>query len=200
LPGRPRAGGPAPGGPATLQLLRYLVERTAGRGCWSWGRCARLRADRSAQLVEAISSLYALDGVRRLDLAGLDTEAVADYLVVEGGVRVGRRAFGAVLLRDATGGNPFFLREVWRDLSARGGLPALGAGGLPGAADVLDTMQGRLARLGQRERLVVEAAAVLGDTVDVPTARAGGRGHSEDTLAALDAAVSLGLIMMSWAS
>jgi len=181
-------------GPATLQLLRYLVERSAGSRLLVLGTLRTTSGDQSTQLVEAISALYALDGVRRLDLAGLDTEAVVEYLVVEGGVRVDEARSGAVLLRDATGGNPFFLREVWRDLSARGGLRELRAGGFRVPQTVLDTMQGRLIGLGQQQRFVVEAAAVLGDAVDVAMVSQAAGATAQETLVALDAAAALGFL------
>ena len=56
----------------------------------------------------------------------------------EAGVPLHRARGPAAALRDLTGGNPFFLRELWRDVSARGGprragqvavrVPAVGAG------------------------------------------------------------------------
>jgi len=178
-------------GPATVQLLAHLVQHSAGSRLLVLGTLRTTVADRSAQLVEAISTLYPLDGVRRLDLAGLDIEAVAEYLGAEGGVQARQ---GAVVLRDATGGNPFFLREVWRDLSARGGLAGLRTGAFRVPQTVLDTMQARLAGLAERQRLVVEVAAVLGDDVDVTTVSQAARATAEETLSALDAAVDLGFL------
>ena len=180
-------------GPATVQLLGHLVERSPGSRLLVLGTLRTTAADRSDRLVEAISTLYVLDGVGRLDLPGLDTEAVVEYLAAEG-VRGPAARSGAVLLRDATGGNPFFLREVWRDLSARGGLPELRAGGFRVPQTVLDTMQRRLAGLEERHRCVLEVAAVLGDAVDVPTVAQAAGTTPEETLAATDAAIALGFL------
>ena len=79
--------------------------------------------DRSADLVSTVGRLYRLDGVRRMDLDGLTTDDIADFLA---GVAVASRRdalAAAAVLRDQTGGNPFLLLEVWRELSAHGGLP-----------------------------------------------------------------------------
>src|SRR5262249_56502397 len=77
--------------------------------------------DRSDELTYAIADLFRLDGVSRIDLPGLSTDEIAQYLVAEGGLPVRRAREYATVLRDQTGGNPFFLREMWRDIVARGG-------------------------------------------------------------------------------
>ena len=87
--------------------------------------------DRSDELTYAIADLYRLDGVRRLDLAGLSVEEVAQYLVAEGGLSARRAREYATVLRDQTGGNPFFLRELWRDLAGSDVFTGAGASGLP---------------------------------------------------------------------
>ena len=102
------------------------------------------------------------------------------------------------MLRDQTGGNPFFLRELWRDMT---GAPTR-AFGTRAPVSVRDTLQRRLARLTPTERAAVETAAVLGDGADVRVViRAtdsgepgGGEADAASVLAALDAAVSFGLL------
>ena len=111
-------------GSTALQLLAYLVEQTADARILLLASHRTTAPDRSRPLAQAIAPLYRLDGVRRLDLAGLDTEDITDYLIRESGVSAGRARACAAVLRDQTGGNPFFLRELWRDLAARGGLGA----------------------------------------------------------------------------
>lgn len=184
-------------GPATLQLLGYLVERSAGSRLLVVVTHRTTHADRSPDLVRAISSLYARDGVRRLDLAGLDTEAIGQYLVLEGGLRRDRVGPLATLLRDATGGNPFFLRETWRDLSAEGGLAALRSGCFPVPQSVLHTLQGRLERLDATHRQAVEIAAVLGVELDVATVSEVAGSTPQQSLEAVDRAVELGLMAAS---
>ncbi len=101
-------------GTPTLQLLGHVTQHSA--------RCRLLllcthrttAPDRSDELTYAIADLYRLDGVRRIDLPGLSTDEVTQYLVAEGGLPLRRAREYATVLRDQTGGNPFFLREVWR--------------------------------------------------------------------------------------
>jgi predicted ATPase len=63
--------------------------------------------------------------VRRLDLAGLDTDAIAEFVGEHAGVSPAAARASAAILRDRTGGNPFFLRETWLDLERHGGVAAL---------------------------------------------------------------------------
>ena len=100
-------------GSTALQLLRYLVEQTADARILLLASHRTTAPDRSRPLANAMAPMYRLDGVRRLDLAGLDTEDISDYLIREGGVSSSRAPGYAAVLRDQTGGNPFFLREVW---------------------------------------------------------------------------------------
>jgi DNA-binding CsgD family transcriptional regulator len=154
--------------------------------------------DRSDDLTYAIADLYRLDGVRRLDLAGLSTEEIAQYLVAEGGLSARRAREYATVLRDQTGGNPFFLRELWRDMA---GAPTR-AFGTRAPVSVRDTLERRLARLTPAERAAVETAAVLADGGDVRVVlraadcgETGGAGaDAASVLAALDAAVSFGFL------
>ena len=180
-------------GPSSLQLLAHVVERTADCPVLVLGTHRTTAPDRSPGLVRTIAQLYRLDGVRRLDLAGLATEDIAEYLVREGHLSPRGARSAATLLRDQTGGNPFFLRELWRDLSARG--RTADPGSAPQApASVRDTILGRLERLTVPERQTVELAAVVGEEVDVATLLAAADWSRDTTLAALDEAVAFGLL------
>ena len=185
--------------PPTLQLLDHVAERSATSRLLLLCTHRTTAPDRSDDLTYAIADLYRLDGVRRLDLAGLSTEEIAQYLAAEGGLSARRAREYATVLRDQTGGNPFFLRELWRDMT---GAPTR-AFGTRAPVSVRDTLQRRLARLTPAERAAVETAAVLGDGGDVRVvlrARAdsgetGGAGaDAASVLAALDAAVLFGFL------
>ncbi|WP_236825027.1 MULTISPECIES: AAA family ATPase [unclassified Blastococcus] len=180
-------------GPSSLQLLSHLVERTADHPVLLLATHRTTAPDRSAGLVRTVAQLHRLDGVRRLDLAGLAAEDIAQYLVQEGHLspRAARRA--ATVLRDQTGGNPFFLRELWRDHSAR-----IGSGPYPeirrAPASVRDSVLDRLERLTAPGRQTVELAAVIGEDVDVATVLVAAEWSRQTTLAGLDEAVSFGLL------
>lgn len=178
-------------GPSSLQLLAHLVERTADCPILVLGTHRTTAPDRSAGLVRTIAQLYRLDGVRRLDLAGLTVEDIAQYLVQEGHLSPPAARRAATVLRDQTGGNPFFLRELWRDHSSRGGV---GLALHQAPASVRDTILARLDRLPLPARQTVELAAVVGEDVEVGTVLAAAEWSPETTLAGLDAAVAFGLL------
>jgi predicted ATPase len=103
----------------TLQLLSHVAQCAAQSRLLLLCTHRTTAPDRSDELTYAIADLYRLDGVRRLDLPGLSTDEIAQYLVAEGGLAARRAREYATVLRDQTGGNPFFLREVWHDVAGR---------------------------------------------------------------------------------
>src|SRR5580704_17933079 len=187
-------------GQPTLQLLDHVAQRSARTASRLLVLCTHRTTapDRSDDLTFAIADLYRLDGVRRLDLAGLSVEEVAQYLVAEGRLSARRAREYATVLRDQTGGNPFFLRELWRDMT---GAPTR-AFGTRAPVSVRDTLERRLARLTPAERAAVETAAVLADGGDVRVVlraadcgeTGGAEADASSVLAALDAAVSFGFL------
>ena len=182
----------------TLQLLDHVAQRSATSRLLLLCTHRTTAPDRSDDLTYAIADLYRLDGVRRLDLAGLSTEEIAQYLVAEGGLSARRAREYATVLRDQTGGNPFFLRELWRDMT---GAPTR-AFGTRAPVSVRDTLERRLARLTPAERAAIETAAVLADGGDVRVVlraadcgeTGGAQADAASVLAALDAAVSFGFL------
>jgi DNA-binding NarL/FixJ family response regulator len=149
--------------------------------------------DRSVELSERLADLHRLEGVHRLDLGGLDTDAIAEFVSVRGGIAMSGARTPAAILRDRTGGNPFFLRELWADLERRGGVGAL-RGRTPIPASIGDTIGARLAGLGAPVRETIELAAVLGETFELTTLVRAGRGDRDQSIDAIDAATALGLI------
>ncbi|MGH3282490.1 MAG: ATP-binding protein, partial [Trebonia sp.] len=206
-------------GQPTLQLLGHVVQRLVTARLLLLCTHRTTAPDRSGELTYAIADLYRLDGVRRLDLAGLSADEVAQYLVAVGGL-TGRRAREyATVLRDQTGGNPFFLRELWRDMA---GAPAdrapadraspdgaaahrgpahrdpaeqsARAFGAHAPVSVRETLGRRLARLSPGERAVLETAGVLGDGGEVGILIKSCEADAADVLAALDTAVQFGFL------
>jgi DNA-binding CsgD family transcriptional regulator/tetratricopeptide (TPR) repeat protein len=181
-------------GAPTLQLLAYTVHRAAQSRLLLLCTHRTTAPDRSDELTYAIADLYRLDGVRRVDLPGLSTDEIAQYLVAEGGLAARRAREYAPVLRDQTGGNPFFLREIWRDIAGRA--DSTPARGLAARApvSVRDTLQRRLSQLGPGEREVLEIAAVLGDGADITAVAAARTAEPGEALAALGAAARFGLV------
>ncbi len=181
-------------GPSALHLLTHLVEQTADSPLLIVATHRTTAPDRSDQLVHAIAQLYRFDGVRRMDLPALDSEEIADFVAIEAGIpRPRARRWGAIL-RDQTGGNPFFLRQLWRDVTARGGLGTLQGGSFSAPSSVRDTIQHRLDQLDAPQRQTVELGAVIGPEFELAVLLAASDWSDETTLEALDAALAHGLI------
>lgn len=149
--------------------------------------------DRSDELTTRLAELHRFDGVRRLDLAGLDTEAIAEFVSRTQQLAPSSARTTAALLRDKTGGNPFFLTELVNDLEARGGLATLSAQHTV-PASIGDAIARRLSGLGAGVRGVIEQAAVLGEAFDLPALVAASDTDLSATLAAVDSAEGVGLI------
>jgi len=190
--------------PDALQLLRYLVEHTCESRILVIATHRTSPPDRSAAMVQMVTELYRLDGVDRLDLGPLEIEDIADYLLAsDSGLSKREARAAAVVLRGQTGGNPFLLRELWRDLTIHGGLAALQPYHSRTPESVRDTFQIRLDKLDAAQREVLEFAAVVGEDVDLPVLLAASETATGEPfgpsriLAALDAAVALGLVQPS---
>ena len=181
-------------GVPTLQLLAHVAQRSAHSRLLLLCTHRTTAPDRSDELTYAIADLYRLDGVRRLDLPGLSADEIAEYLVAEGGLAARRAREYAAVLRDQTGGNPFFLREVWCDIARRSPGSSWRVPGTHAPVSVRDTLQRRMSLLAPDERAVLEIAAVLGDGGDVSAVVAAWSAEPGEALAALDAAARFGMV------
>jgi DNA-binding CsgD family transcriptional regulator len=181
-------------GATSLELLAHLVRHGDAIRALCLVSHRSSPPDRSAALAETIAQLHRVEGVDRMRLTPLGVEDIAEYVRVRTGATGERARSVAPLLLERTGGNPFYLREVLRDLEDSGGLAALGAGTLPTPRTVLDLYAGRLARLDEQSRRLLEVAAVIGDEFSLELlARVAGR-DVEDVLDALDGVRDAGLI------
>lgn len=179
-------------GPTALQLLAYVVEHAPDSRLLVIGAHRTTSPDKSPDLVSRIAALYRLDGVRRMDLTPLDTEDITEFLVGNG---VPRREAGpaAVVLRDRTGGNPFFLCELWEDLLRLRRDRQLRPGAETPTPDVVrDSVRQRTAGLSPAHRDVLGVAAVIGEEFDAETLLA--IVGNDDGLPALDAVLATGLL------
>ncbi len=149
-----------------LAMLTHLVESTAGEQLLVLATRRTTAPDRTDTVSFALADLHRLDGVARIDLVGLTTEDVAEYLVREAGVSPSSARAAAPVLRDHTGGNPFFLQEYWYDLASRGGLATVRSGNAQAPGSVQDALARRLGAFDLAHTRVLELAAVAGDVVD----------------------------------
>ena len=150
----------------TLAMLSHLVESTAGERLLVLATRRTTAPDRTDAVSFALADLHRLDGVARVDLVGLTTEEVVEYLVREAGVSLNSARAAAPVLRDHTGGNPFFLQEYWHDLATRGGLSAVRSATAQAPQSVQDALARRLAAFDVDHARVIELAAVVGDVVE----------------------------------
>jgi DNA-binding CsgD family transcriptional regulator len=180
-------------GEPALQFMTYLAERTAGCRVLIVATHRTTAPEQAEPLTRVMTRLDRLGGVQRLDLGPLDLDDVAAYLVHETGASPRKAAAAAAVLHAQSGGNPFFLRELWRDLSSRGGLAAIDPGHVSAPQSVRDAFRIRLDGLAPGRRQALETAAVLGDDFEVAVLLATA-GSTDDALTALDEGVALGVI------
>ncbi|HKI42624.1 MAG TPA: AAA family ATPase [Mycobacterium sp.] len=177
----------------TLAMLEHVLIGCADARMLVVATFRTTEPDRSDELVTRLAELHRFDGVRRIDLAGLDTEAIAEFVRRTQQLTPASARTAAALLRDKTGGNPFFLTELVNDLESRGGITTLSAqSAVP--ASIGDAIARRLSGLGPGVRGVIEQAAVLGESFDLPALIAASDTDLTSTLAAVDSAEGLGLI------
>ncbi len=179
----------------TLALLSHVAESTAGERLLVLATRRTTAPDRTDAVTYALADLHRLDGVERIDLVGLSNEDVAEYLFRQNGVSLAAAREAAPVLRDQTGGNPFFLQEFWHDLETRGGLAAMRSGAAQAPRSVQDALDRRLAAFTADHAQVVELAAVAGDVVDPSLLVQAGDLDSAAVLEGVDFGVRAGLLI-----
>ena len=166
---------------STLLLVRRLATRPQRVPLLLLGSARDAELGPGHPLTAALADIRRDRPVVRVALHGLDGAAVAT--VVE--ALTGRRpnAAGVRALRERTGGNPFFVRELAQHA---------GKGEIPDA--VLDVVAARAGRLPERTRRLLALAAVAGSEFDAELVRAGSGEPEETVLDALDDALRAGLL------
>jgi hypothetical protein len=166
---------------ASVQLLADVQTlATTGRLLM----VATARPDQGA--TDHASAQVRLDraGARRLKLTGLDTEALQAMAATAGHVVSGS------VLRDRTGGNPFFARETLRLIEQVGVERALSR--VP--ETVGDLVRQRLASLPPEAQTVLQVAGVFGRDVDIDAVAAVSGQTDDEVWDAVDAAVITGVL------
>lgn len=166
----------------SLLVLRQLADRAPGERLLL---LATLReAEHGHPATRPQTDLYRAPDVELLRLAGLGRDDVGRQLDALGGAEV-----PAELVHDATGGNPFFVREVARTVVDGTWDP----GDVP--RSVRDVVATRVDRLAREARVLIQAGAVIGrqfplvavaEMLGVPV---------RECLAAADSAVAAGLLV-----
>jgi predicted ATPase len=158
----------------SLHLLRHLGRMAHGARVLV--AISMRGAELTADAARAVADLRREGPLLRLELAGLDEDAVAAVLARHDAPG------DAAAYRERTGGNPFFLDELLREEAERGpaALPP------PGVREVIGR---RIARLSAAARCVLQAGAAQGLEFEPLVLTTPSR-----VLDGLDAAVGAGLL------
>ena len=131
---------------ATLDALRFVGRRIQSTNTLLVGTYRDDEVGRQHPLRVVVGDLATSSAVRRVSLDALSVAAVDDLTRGTG--------LDPVELHQRTGGNPFYVTEVIAGAPAR--IPAT----------VRDAVLARAARLSPAARVTLEAAAVIGPTID----------------------------------
>jgi DNA-binding SARP family transcriptional activator len=169
---------------ASLDVLAYLVHRLEGRpllvvACW---RSEQVPADARLRRLAAEARRTGHGSV--VEPGRLDAAEVAELVSAVAPAR----AQAAGLLHERTEGLPFLVLEYLAAVGDGGELPALPPGG------ARDLLAARVRGVGEAARQVLAAAAVLGRSFDVDTARAASGRSDEEAVAALEELAARGLV------
>lgn len=168
----------------TLELLRLVADRIQDRRVLV---IATYRPSEDRGELEVARAALTVHTSAHLILGGLDAAATA-AVAADCGLTTSGEALR--LLRERTGGNPLFVRELARLMAAEG--PEAVWASVP--VGVRDVLRRRLARLPGQTVTALRQAAVLGRDIDVDLLAELGRSDPDDLLDALEPAVLLGLL------
>ncbi len=173
----------------TLLLLRHLVASDLRLRLTIIATFRTTEFDDEHPLVKLLADLHREPDVTRVDLAGLEAEAVAELAREATGQKLdGATMDAARVLQRRTSGNAFFVTEMLRHQG-----DGLFGAEMPGS--VRDVLERRLQRLGDSVRDPLAAASVIGQEFDLELV---GRMLDTDTdavIAAVDAAAEAALVI-----
>jgi DNA-binding CsgD family transcriptional regulator len=186
----------------TLLLLRQLTRAASGPLLLLM-TFREDEVDMPQALAQTLVDLRRSDGVVRLRLAGLSDDEVTEFIE-----RAGEGRSGADLselaraMSDLTGGNPFLLCELWRELLETktvlvvGGMLRLArpVASLGTPESVRDVISERLSRLAPPTGVLLDVAATAGPGFELDIVRRGTGLSEAELLPALDEAVRSGII------
>ena len=171
----------------TLQLLRHVSRVPAPARLLVVGAYRDTELGRVHPLTELLADLHRVPGVDRLALAGLAEDEIAALVASSPGAALDAAAAAATLQAE-TQGNPFFVREVIRQMAESGGrLEHVPEG-------IRDLVGRRLSRLAPATVAVLEVAAVIGADLDARVLERAATLGEDAVLGALDEAVAAGLL------
>ncbi|UWP78559.1 AAA family ATPase [Dactylosporangium fulvum] len=169
----------------TLQVLRHLAAALAERPLLV---VPTHRPGEAQPQLDGARAALAGPRSTDLDLGGLDADAAAALLHAHLGAALDPET--AVLVHRRTGGNPLFLIETARLISAEG--PSSAVGAIP--SGIGHVLRRRLARLPAAAQTLLRHAAVVGRDVDIDVLVAASGTDEDAVLDGLEAGVLAGLL------
>ena len=189
----------------TLELLDHLVRSPGVERLCVVATFRSTPSEVGEELKAALPDLRRQPGVARLVLSGLDRDEVRRFVELAGGHERLADPPGAVdVLVSETGGNPFLVGELWRQLVEAGTPPAPRSPGRPASPAAFVSPEGvrevvahRLARLPDTTCDMVRLAAVVGTTFRTDVLSTAREATTADTVAALEPAVRARIVQES---
>jgi tetratricopeptide (TPR) repeat protein len=173
----------------TLLLLRHLVASDLRLRLTIIATFRTTEFDDEHPLVKLLADLHREPDVTRVDLAGLEAEAVAELAREATGQELdGATMDAARTLQRRTSGNAFFVTEMLRHHG-----DDLFAAQMPGS--VRDVLERRLQRLGDSVREPLAAASVIGQEFDLELVGRMLEADVDAVIAAVDAAADAALVI-----
>jgi hypothetical protein len=179
---------------ASILLLRFLASQLGDMAVLILGTYRDVELTPDHPLTATIDEIVRFPGTRAMTLGGLAIDGVADYL--RGTVDIGRHDPLIAAVWRATGGNPLFVGEAVRLLSAEGRLADvadLPSFRLAVPAGVRAVIARRIGHLSAATASALTVGSVIGPEFDADTLRRVAD-HDGDTLGLLDEAVHAGLL------
>ncbi|PRQ09118.1 AAA family ATPase [Enhygromyxa salina] len=193
---------------ASMKLLKHLASNADSRSLLMIGAYRDNEIGPTHPLTLALADLRETEvSLTELELLALDADSVTKLVADTLHDDSERVVELTGLLRDKTGGNPFFLRQFFASLHESGELTwGAGADGMSWGWDiaalrakgytenVIDLMVAKLRKLADRTQRVIELAACIGSRFDATTLATVMDCPIEDVVEDLWEAVQLGLV------
>jgi DNA-binding SARP family transcriptional activator len=186
----------------SLLLLEYILRSSTQAPVLIVATYRQTDANVSGWFSESLAGIRRTTPVETIALSGLSPAETKELLEdAIGRALSDHEAAGAANLQRHTGGNPFFLQEVVRDLREAGG--SLEAWSAANAEELLlpdrmrDVVRWRLRQVTATCMRVLSAASALGDEFDIATVGKAIDCDEETLLSALDEARLAGVVTES---
>jgi DNA-binding winged helix-turn-helix (wHTH) protein/tetratricopeptide (TPR) repeat protein len=186
--------------PGTLSLLKYLAREVQNIPVFMVGTYRNNELDSNDPLARTLEELIRMQLVEQVSLSGLPQERVAEMIRSLSGREVSPALMG--LMFKTTGGNPFFVNELFRHFIERGKVSDFDNNVRQELTmDQLDLPQSlrlvlgrRLNRVGVKSRSALAAAAVIGRSFPIALLAATIHADPDSLLDWLDEAEEAGLL------